>query len=100
MKPKVFNSICRAASLALPVISACLFASGCSRENTATVAQGVIYSAAYTMGPDGNIHGFTRANQASAVPWGNGSWNVDAYGKLNSNFLIITRPQRPDFWQI
>jgi hypothetical protein len=31
-----------------------------------------------------------------AVPGGTGSWNVDAYGKLTRDFLIITRPQHPD----
>ena len=30
------------------------------------------------------------------VPGGNGSWNVDAYGKLMQDFLIITRPQARD----
>ena len=30
------------------------------------------------------------------VPGGNGSWNVDAYGKLTRESLIITRPQMPD----
>jgi hypothetical protein len=30
------------------------------------------------------------------VPGGNGCWNVDAFGRLTREFLIITRPQRSD----
>jgi hypothetical protein len=32
-------------------------------------------------------------NLAAAVPNHSGSWNVDAYGRLTREFLIITRPQ-------
>jgi len=38
--------------------------------------------------------GFTRLNEAKAVPGGNGSWNVDAYGQLTPDFLIISYPQQ------
>ena len=68
---------------------------GCSRQAKSTVAKGVIYSVAYR-DVDAKVHGFTRLNSASAVPGGNGSWNVDAYGELTSDFLIITRPQHRD----
>ena len=70
---------------------------GCS-ENTAsneTVAEGVIYYVEYTL-PGGGTGGFTRLNMAEAVPGGTGSWNVDAYGRLTRDFLLVTRPQQPD----
>lgn len=62
---------------------------GCSRSDT--VAEGVIYYV--------NLQGgdsFTRVNDSRAVPGGSGSWNVDAYGRLTHQFLIITRPQHPE----
>lgn len=45
---------------------------------------------------DGRTGGFTRLNRAAAVPGGNGSWNIDAHGRLTRDYLIITRPQRKD----
>jgi hypothetical protein len=68
---------------------------GCSRS-AAPVAEGVICFASYQH-PDGKTHGFTRLNVSKAVPGGNGSWNIDARGTLTRDFLIVTRPQRPDF---
>ena len=59
------------------------------------VVDGVIYSVSFRDG-QGKVHGFTRLNQASAVPGGNGSWDVDAFGRLTPDFLIITRPHRRD----
>jgi hypothetical protein len=44
----------------------------------------------------GRTGGFTRLNNSKAVPGGNGSWNVDAYGRLTREFLLITRPQLRD----
>ncbi|HLH53698.1 MAG TPA: hypothetical protein VKY92_08785 [Verrucomicrobiae bacterium] len=79
----------------LAVLASCVFCSGCSRQREAVVTKGVILSVSYK-DADGKTHGFTRLNQASAVPGGNGSWNVDAYGRLTPHFLIITRPQRRD----
>jgi hypothetical protein len=64
---------------------------GCGRSDV--VAEGVIYRVAYSI-EDGKIGGFTRANIARAVPGGNGSWNVDAYGKLTRDFLFITMPSQ------
>jgi hypothetical protein len=58
-----------------------------------TVAEGTIFSVKYDLG-DGKIGGFTRLDNAHAVPGGNGSWNVDAQGRLTSRFLIITYPYR------
>jgi len=59
------------------------------------VAEGVIFSVEYAQ-ESGRTGGFTRLNDASAVPGHNGSWNVDARGRLTREFLIITRPQRSD----
>jgi hypothetical protein len=44
----------------------------------------------------GRTGGFTRRNHANAVPGGNGSWNVDARGRLTRDFLIVTRAQQKD----
>jgi len=59
------------------------------------VAEGVIFSVEYRL--DGErTGGFTRLNAPEAVPGRNGSWNVDAYGRLTGDFLFITYPQRND----
>lgn len=75
---------------------------GCRRQSNApqendtqTIAEGVIYYVQYEM-EDGRTSGFTRINNAKSVPGGNGSWNIDAYGRLTRDYLIITRPQRQD----
>jgi len=59
------------------------------------VAEGVLFSVEHRL-EDGRTGGFTRLNISTAVPGRNGSWNVDAYGRLTRDFLIITRPQRPE----
>lgn len=66
---------------------------GCSRSDT--VAEGVICDVEYQL-PGGGTDGFTRLNDNRAVPGGSGSWNIDAYGRLTREYLIITRPQDPD----
>jgi hypothetical protein len=66
---------------------------GCSRSDT--VAEGVIWSVEFQK-PGGGTEGITRMNGSFAVPGGNGSWNVDAYGRLTREFLIITFPQHPE----
>jgi len=75
---------------------------GCRRQSnspqandTQTIAEGVIYHVTYEM-EDGRVGGFTRINSNKAVPGGNGSWNMDAYGRLTRDYLIITRPQIKD----
>jgi hypothetical protein len=70
---------------------------GCAPQSSKsdTVAEGVIFSLEYQM-EGGRSGGFTRLNESKAVPGRNGSWNVDAYGRLTREFLLITRPQRPD----
>ncbi len=70
---------------------------GCapSGGSSDTVAEGVIYYVEYQM-EGGRTGGFTRLNESKAVPGGNGSWNIDARGRLTREFLIVTRPQRKD----
>jgi len=71
-----------------------LFACAPSSSKLDTIAEGVILSVEYqTQGE--RTRGFTRLNDSKAVP-GSGSWNIDAHGRLTRDFLIITRPQRPD----
>ena len=53
-------------------------------------AEGIILRVEYQQGS--GTGGFTRLNNSKAVPGGNGSWNVDAYGKLYRDFLVITFP--------
>ncbi len=59
------------------------------------IQEGIIYSVSWSE-PDGSIHGLTRSDNASAVPGGNGSWNMDLYGRLYENHLEITYPQQKD----
>lgn len=66
---------------------------GCSHSDT--VAEGVIFSVEFQL-PGGGTEGFTRVNDARCVPGSSGTWNVDAYGRLTREFLIITRPQKPE----
>ena len=70
---------------------------GCKPHEPETVAQGVIWYLEYKL-EDGKTAtgGFTRMNDPRAVPAGNGSWNVDAYGRLTRDYLIVTFPQRKD----
>jgi hypothetical protein len=85
-------------SLGLVLAAATIASFGCSPPSSsppATVAEGVIFSVEYQI-EGGRTAGFTRSNNSKAVPGGNGSWNVDAYGKLTPEFLIITRQQSPD----
>jgi hypothetical protein len=79
------------------IIAATFVFTGCAPTSSKsdTVAEGVIFSVEYQM-EGGRTGGFTRLNESKAVPGGNGSWNVDAFGRLTREFLIITRPQRSD----
>lgn len=77
-------------------IAGAIVVSGCTRDSSTTeMTEGVILSVEYRM-EDGHTGGFTRVNDAKAVPGGNGSWNIDARGRLTSDFLFVTRPQRRD----
>ena len=66
---------------------------GCNQQSTSpephAIAEGVIYTLEYKL-EDGKTGGFTRLNMVEAVPGKNGSWNVDAYGRLVNDYLIIT----------
>lgn len=79
----------------------CLFLisgmSACSPGNARPdiVQEGVIFSVEYLL-ENGRTGGFSRVNNSQAVPGGNGSWNVDAFGRLTRDFLIISWPQKPD----
>jgi len=73
---------------------------GCNQQSTSTevtelhvIAEGVIYTLEYRL-EGGGTGGFTRLNTVAAVPGKNGSWNVDAYGRLMNDYLIITYPQK------
>ena len=57
-------------------------------------AERIIFAVEYQQGS--GTGGFTRLNNSKAVPGGNGSWNVDAYGKLYRDFLVITFPDKRD----
>lgn len=73
------------------------FLAGCAEQpaNSPVVAQGILHSVSYILG-DGRVGGFTRLPHAQAVPGGNGSWNVDAYGRLTRDFLLVTYPHDED----
>jgi len=64
-----------------------------ARNASGVIAEGTIYSVKYEQG-DGKIGGFTRLDSAQAVPGGNGSWGVDAHGKLTREALVITYPKQ------
>lgn len=76
-----------------------LSVAGCSQPTSPrsaelhTIAEGTIFSLEYLI-EDGKTGGFTRLNIAKAVPGGNGSWNVDAQGRLTQHYLVISYPQR------
>ena len=80
-----------AAALGLTCLTGC----GAPNRSSETVVEGIIFSVEYQM-EGGRTGGFTRLNNSKAVPGGTGSWNIDAYGRLTHEFLIITRPQRKD----
>ena len=73
------------------------FLAGCSprTDSPETIAEGTILSVELQK-EGGGTEGFTRIDNKIMVPGGNGSWNVDAHGRLTRDFLIITRPQRKD----
>jgi hypothetical protein len=58
------------------------------------IVEGVIYELSLRAPPGAQtqVEGFTRLNNQAAVPGGSGSWNVDAYGRLYRDYLIITYP--------
>lgn len=81
----------------LAPVATLILVAGCQPAPTPseTVAEGVLLSVEYRL-EDGRSGGITRLNDSRAVPGGNGSWNVDARGRLTRDFLVITHPQRSD----
>ena len=59
------------------------------------VAEGIIYYVEYEL-DDGRTGGFTRVNSPKAVPGSEGSWNIDAHGRLTRDYLVVTYPQKND----
>jgi hypothetical protein len=53
------------------------------------VVEGVLYRVFYQL-EGGRTGGLTRENNSKLIPGGSGSWNVDAYGRLYPNYLVIT----------
>ena len=80
------------------------FLVGCDGNNQACnsdlaiVEEGIIWYVEYELG-EGKSTGFTRSEHAIVLPSGGGGLKVDAYGKLTSDFLFITYPQRKDLGQ-
>ena len=73
-----------------------LLLTGCRpSDGNQTVAEGVIWTVEYKL-ENGKTGGYTRINDSRAVPGGNGSWNVDAYGRLPRDYLFITHPKQKD----
>jgi hypothetical protein len=87
-----------AALTILPAFTGCAPArvgTDATTDATGTVAEGVIFSVTY-LSKEGRTSGFTRLNEQKAVPADEGSWNVDARGRLTRDYLFITRPQHPE----
>ena len=73
--------------------------SGTDSSLGAPLIKGIIMSASWETG-GGKTEGITRRGNAVQVPGGSGSWNVDAYGKLYSGFLVVVvNPQNKDATQ-
>jgi len=84
---------------ALIIVSILLI--GCNdsdhNENASTqvIAEGTIWYVEYELG-EGKSTSFTRSKHAAVLPSGGGGLKVDAYGRLTSQFLIITYPNMKD----
>ncbi len=59
------------------------------------LAEGIIWSVEFH-GPDGKTNGLARGSDAIMVPGGNGSWNMDIYGRLYETHLEITYLNQPN----
>jgi len=85
--------------LTLLIVACSLIGCVSSKRNynskASVIAQGTIWYVEYELG-EGKSTGFTRSEHAVVMPGGGGSLKVDAYGKLTSEFLIITYPNRKD----
>jgi hypothetical protein len=76
-------------------LSILLASCGAGVRNDDVIVEGVIYYVEYSM-ENGQTGGFTRLKSSAINPVINRSANIDAYGQLTRDYLIITRPQRKD----
>jgi hypothetical protein len=53
--------------------------------------EGPIHSLGYEQ-DNGKLGGFTRVDNAQAVPGGNGSWNERRHGRLYRDYIVVTKP--------
>ncbi len=67
-------------------------------KSDAVISEGPIWFVEYELG-EGKSTGFTRSEHAIVLPGGHGGVNVEAHGKLTSEFLSITYPERKDMDQ-
>ena len=84
----------------LALIVALVTFSGCKRQNDTQTSQtpiceGVIWTLQWT-DQSGNSHGMSRASFPESVPGGNGSFNMDLYGRLYNTHLEIVNNQQRD----
>jgi len=84
----------------LALIVALVTFSGCKRQNDTQTSQtpiceGVIWTLQWT-DQSGNSHGMSRASFPESVPGGNGSFNMDLYGRLYITHLEIVNNQQRD----
>jgi hypothetical protein len=98
--PVRWLGMCLARLSTLAALTILLAFTGCApakvaTDATDTVAEGAIFSVTY-LSKEGRTTGFTRLNEQKAVPADEGSWNVDARGRLTRDYLFITRPQHPE----
>ena len=74
-------------------VTAMLLGAGCSgKKSPALLQEGVIFTVQWTDGA-GKSKGLSRLDSPQTVPSGNGSWNMDLYGRLFSTHLEIVNRQ-------
>ena len=61
----------------------------------ALLYEGIVWTIEWADG-EGKSHGLTRSSIPESVPGGNGSWNMDMYGKLYESHLEIAFPKRKE----
>jgi len=84
----------------LALIAALVTFSGCKRQNDTQspqipICEGVIWTLQWT-DQSGNSHGMSRSSVPESVPGGNGSFNMDLYGRLYNTHLVIVNNQQKD----
>lgn len=89
MKTKIANLLCACVVLVF-------LCTGCSENQQPVVIQeGVIFTVQWTDGT-GRSQGMSRLNLPQSVPGGNGSWNMDLYGRLFPTHLEMVNRQVKD----